>query len=297
MGAIPDAGSGETCYGSTMSAAPAGKRRGLARRTGAPAVWSRARQDVTWPMSLARIVEEFADAIGAATSLDELAGVLAVIAIEIGFRHFALTHHLDIPRAPQPALRLHNYPDAWVDWFDRRRLGPSDPVHRASHMTAVGFPWSRLPRLIQLTARDREILERARQSGLGDGFTVPAHVPGESAGSCSFATGPGEEAPADRLYLAQIVGGLAFEAARRLVTARPRPGGKPQLTERQRECIYWAARGKTDLEIAVILGISHETVILHLKQARARYGVFKRTQLAVHALFDGTLCFGDLLGR
>lgn len=248
-------------------------------------------------MSLARIAEEFADAIAGATSMDELTPILAAIAIDMGFRYFALTHHLDIPRAPQPAVRLHNYPEAWVDYFDKQRLGPSDPVHRASHMTAVGFPWSRLPGLIQLTPRDRDVLERARQIGIGDGFTVPAHVPGESAGSCSFAAAVANDMSADRLYLAQIVGGLAFEAARRLVAARPEPGGKPQLTDRQRECIYWAARGKTDLEIAVILGISHETVILHLKQARARYGVFKRTQLAVHALFDGTLSFVDLLGR
>jgi len=248
-------------------------------------------------MSLAKIAEEFGDAIAGASTLDDLAPILAAIALEMGFRYFALTHHLDIPRAPQPAVRLHNYPDAWVEYFDAQRLGPSDPVHRASHMTAVGFTWSRVPRLIQLTPRDRDVLERARQIGIGDGFTVPAHVPGESAGSCSFATASGEAPRADRLYLAQIAGGLAFEAARRLVVARPEPGDKPHLTDRQRECIYWAARGKTDLEIAVILGISHETVILHLKQARARYGVFKRTQLAVHALFDGTLSFVDLLGR
>jgi DNA-binding CsgD family transcriptional regulator len=248
-------------------------------------------------MSLARIAEEFGEAIHAAASLDELAFVMAAIAIEIGFRYFALTHHLDIPRAPQPAVRIHNYPDAWVDYFDRQRLGPSDPIHRASHMTAVGFSWSRVPRLIQLTPRDRDVLARAQKLGIGNGFTVPAHIPGESAGSCSFAAGPAEEARGDRLYLAQIVGGLAFEAARRLVAARPSPADRPHLTDRQRECVYWAARGKSDGEIAAILGISHETVILHLKQARARYGVFKRTQLAVHALFDGTLSFVDLLDR
>lgn len=253
--------------------------------------------DVTQPMSLARLAEECADAIAGATSLDDLTPVLAAIAIEMGFRYFALTHHLDIPRAPQPAVRLHNYPAAWADYFDAERLGPSDPVHRASHMTGVGFTWSRLPGLIQLTARDREVLARAERSGLGDGFTVPAHIPGESAGSCSFATAAGRQVPADRLYLAQLVGGLAFEGARRLVAARPDPADRPQLTERQRECVYWAARGKSDGEIAEILGISHETVILHLKQARARYGVYKRTQLAVHALFDGTLSFVDLLGR
>jgi LuxR family quorum-sensing system transcriptional regulator CciR len=248
-------------------------------------------------MSLAKLAEEFGDAIAKATRLDELATVLAAVALELGFRYFALTHHLDIPRAPTPAVRLHNYPAGWAEYFDAHRLGPCDPVHRASHMTGIGFPWSRLHRLIQLTARDREILDHAKKSGIGDGFTVPAHIPGESAGSCSFATAAGHETQENRLYVAQLVGGLAFEAARRLVAIRSPLPDRPQLTDRQRECVYWAARGKTDPEIASILGISHETVILHLKQARARYGVYKRTQLAVHALFDGTLSFVDLLGR
>ena len=56
----------------------------------------------------------------------------------------------------------------------------------------------------------------------------------------------------------------------------------------------WAARGKSDWEIAKILGIGHETVIRHLKQARERYGVAKRTLLTVHALFDGTIAFIDV---
>jgi len=266
-------------------------------RCGDPTVWSRARGKVSRAMTLAKLAEECADAIAQAASLDELAGVLAVIALDMGFRYFALTHHLDIPRAPRPAIRLHNYPAAWADYFDAQRLGPSDPVHRASHMTGVGFAWSRLPGLIQLTARDLDVLDRARRSGIGEGFTVPAHIPGEAAGSCSFAMKPGVPLRADRLHLPQLVGGLAFEAARRLMMSRPLPADRPNLTDRQRECLYWAARGKTDGEIAGIIGISHETVILHLKQARARYGVYKRTQLAVHALFDGTLSFVDVLDR
>jgi LuxR family quorum-sensing system transcriptional regulator CciR len=69
----------------------------------------------------------------------------------------------------------------------------------------------------------------------------------------------------------------------------------PGLTDRQRDCLLWAARGKSDWEISRILGISHETVIQHLKQARERYGVGKRTLLAVHALFDGTISFLDIV--
>jgi len=259
--------------------------------------WRLPRDCVTRAMGFTKVVDDFAAAVANASSMDELSCSLAAIALELGFHYFALTHHVDVPRAPKPAIRLHNYPDGWAAYFDAERLGPSDPVHRASHLTAIGFAWSRLPALIELTPRDRDILERARHSGLGEGFTVPAHIPGESAGSCSFATLPGRGIPSERLHLAQLVGGLAFEAARRLVAIRTPAPHRPRLTDRQRDCLYWAARGKTDWEIAGILKLSHETVIQYVKQARDRYGVSKRTQLAVHALFDGTLTFIDLLRR
>jgi LuxR family quorum-sensing system transcriptional regulator CciR len=226
----------------------------------------------------------------------ELAEALNQITLDLGFRFFALTHHTDVRRTSE-AIRLHNYPDAWAEWFDEQQLGPTDPVHRASHLTSVGFAWSRLPHMIPLTARDIDVLTAARAVGIGDGFTVPAHVPGEVHGSCSFATAAGESLPGDRLPLLQLVGAFAFEAARRVSRIREPWTPAPRLTDRQRECVLWAARGKSDWEIAKILGLSHDTVIQHLKQARERYGVAKRTVLAVHALFDGTIAFLDVVRR
>ena len=184
-----------------------------------------------------------------------------------------------------------------MEYFDEQKLGPSDPVHRASHLTSIGFAWSKLPHMIHLTPRDRMVLEQASCNGIGDGFTVPAHVPGESNGSCSFATRTGRAVAAEQLPVAQLVGAFAFEAARRLWRMRAGPPLITQLTDRQRDCVVWAARGKSDWEIGQILGISHETVIQHLKQARERYGVSKRTMLAVSALFDGTISFIDVLKR
>jgi LuxR family quorum-sensing system transcriptional regulator CciR len=100
----------------------------------------------------------------------------------------------------------------------------------------------------------------------------------------------------EHLPLLQLVGAFAFEAARRMRRARFAPA-PVRLTERQRECVMWAACGKSDWEIARILGISQETVIEHLRHARERYGVGKRTLLAIHALFDGTIGFFDVLRR
>jgi LuxR family quorum-sensing system transcriptional regulator CciR len=227
----------------------------------------------------------------------DLVAALDEITRELGFRYFALTSHTDV-RSNSWAIRLHNYPDGWAEWFDAQQLGSTDPVHRASHLTSVGFAWSKLPEMIPLTRRDLQILAAARSTGIGDGFTVPAHVPGEVHGSCSFATEAGNHLPCDHLPLLQLVGAFAFEAARRVRRMRePNAVPAPRLTDRQRECVVWAARGKSDWEIAKILGVSHQTVIQHLKQARERYGVAKRTVLAVHALFDGTIAFLDVLRR
>ena len=240
--------------------------------------------------------EPFFRRIADATSSTELADLLDCTTRELGFRYWALTHHVDIRRQPDKAIRLHNYPGEWVEYYDANRLGLSDPVHRASHVTSLGFAWSRIPDLIALTPRDREILAKGGTNGIGDGFTVPAHVPGESHGSGSFANPAGMSLPMDDFPLAQLVGTFAFEAARRLWGVRPSAPAAP-LTDRQRECLIWVARGKTDWEIARILGLTHHTVVMHLKHARDRFGGGKRTSLVAQALYDTSISFPDIFGR
>ncbi|MFN3946408.1 MAG: LuxR family transcriptional regulator [Allosphingosinicella sp.] len=232
------------------------------------------------------------------SSETELGEALAQVARELGFAYYALTHHVDARIAAGATVRLHNYPDEWVRYYDENSLGVSDPVHRASHVTSVGFLWSEIPGMIALTARDLEILERGREQGIGDGFTIPANVPGEARGSCSFANPARARLSANELPVAQLVGAFAFEAARRLWRSRLLSDvPAPRITDRQRECVLWMMRGKSDWEISRILGIQHDTVVRHLKQARERYGVAKRTTLAIHALFDGLVTFDDIVRR
>lgn len=242
--------------------------------------------------------ESFLRDVSETNNEGELADALGVVTRELGFTYFALTHHVDLRRAIQPAIRLHNYPGDWVEYYDENSLGVSDPVHRASHVTSVGFAWSEIPRMIAMTPKDHQILLSGEGRGIGDGFTVPANVPGESNGSCSFANPAGTPMREEDLPVAQLVGAFAFEAARRLWRVRtPYLHPLPKLTDRQRECILWVARGKSDWEISRILGIEHETVVRHLKQARERYGVGKRTMLTVQALFEGSISFTDVLKR
>ena len=240
-------------------------------------------------------VDEFVRDVRGLDTEEALAAALADVARDLGFRYFALTHHVDVRRS-SAAIRIHNYPDGWAEWFDEQSLGATDPVHRATNVTSVGFAWSQLPNMIALTDKDRRILELARREGIGEGFTVPAHVPGEAHGSCSFACASGDSFSEEHLSLLQLVGSFAFEAARRMHRSRF-SDGPVQLTERQRECVMWAARGKSDWEIARVLGVSEATIGEHLRHAYERYGVGKRTLVTVHALFDGTIGFLDVLRR
>lgn len=278
--------------------------RDLAARPSKGGTWQRR----TWSASRARVihsvtmferVDAFVRNVAAVETEVDLSSLIFDVARELGFSFFALTHHVDTsPQSQSAAIRLHNYPREWEAYFEEKRLGRSDPVHRASQLTTIGFRWVQLPAMIDLTGRDREILGEAARHGIGDGFTVPAHVPGDINGSCSFATEFGRELHVDHLATAQLIGAFSFEAARRLARQRGlAPRGMPHVSDRQRDCLIWVARGKSDFEIATILGISPETVHQYVKQARAAFDVVSRSQLVAEALFDGTISFLDIHGR
>ncbi|OYX94942.1 MAG: LuxR family transcriptional regulator [Novosphingobium sp. 17-62-19] len=234
--------------------------------------------------------------VESAGSRDELSLVMNEVTRALGFQYFALTHHVDLPKAGGTAIRLHNYPDKWADHYDRQSLSLSDPVHRASQVTGFGFQWSSMPRLIPLGRGDQAILEEGRRQGIGDGYTVPVNIPGEACGSCTFVNPRGEAMPLEFLPPAQVLGAKAFEVARGIWFPQMSLERRQRhiLTERQRDCVLWVARGKSDWEISRILGISEETVAQHIRMACDRYGVNKRVALAFCAVADRTITIHDV---
>lgn len=237
------------------------------------------------------LTEELAHEISAARQQEQLFEALARAADRMGFDHFALA--FDRRGGEAASLLVHNYPDVWAKLYVGLDLSTTDPIRRAAERSITGFEWRNVDRFIPLSRGDRQLLSVARESGVGDGFTVPRHLPGEATGSCSFAVGPRVDMPCHMLNVAEIIGAIAIARARDLMgTAEPRP--RSVLTERQRECVLWSARGKTAGEIADILGISQETVVRHLKMARDRYAVHCRSMLILCALFDGLIGFSDV---
>lgn len=243
-------------------------------------------------MAWRRLVDRFGEAALACTGLDALRALLDDVSRELGFSYFALLHHRSLRGRAKPGLRLDNYPPEWVAEHIGSLDAAIDPVHLASRRTNAGFCWCELGSLITLHARHQAILERSRHYGLGDGFTVPANVPAEPSGSCSFAVGAGRELPVQRLMCTELIGAHALRAARRL-WASGHPSIRPHLSRRELECLRLIAIGKSDWEIARILGIGTETVRQYVKRARAAYGVSSRIQLVVMGLRDDWLSLED----
>lgn len=255
-------------------------------------------------MSQLADVQKFIDLSRQVSGAGDLDVLMQSISSEMGFDHFALIHHVDLTPFSQSLhhmaggdlIALSNYPESWIEQYIADDIVSNDPVLLASQRTNVGFRWDEISKLVQVTSAHKEITERTRRAGIMNGFTVPAHVPGEANGSCNFAIGPHKELPAENLAMAQLVGSFAFQAARSLVIATQAPVvNAVRLTDHQLECVALVARGKSDWEIGRILGITEETVKRHIKDARERYDVPKRVQVVVRAAFDGQLPLSDIV--
>ncbi|HEY0630115.1 MAG TPA: LuxR family transcriptional regulator [Sphingomicrobium sp.] len=241
-----------------------------------------------------RLTDQFEEQAFRCATPEALRVLLGDVANELGFHYFALLHHRCLGSGAGHSIRLDNYPEGWAEELVGRHDAAVDPVHLASLRTNAGFGWDQLGELLSLGPAQRRILERSRHHGLGQGFTIPANVPGEPSGSCSFAVRRGEAVPLHRLQSAELIGVHAFSAARRIY-GFARIGAVPPLSRRERQCLRLVAAGKTDWEIAQILGIGLETARQYVKRARSAYDVVSRAQLVACGLRDALVSFDEAI--
>lgn len=244
------------------------------------------------------VVQEFVSTSKRAETMSELRDLIDISSKELGFDYYAIVHHIRFGHPSRDKIRLSNYPLEWLAVL-RENESFHDPVLKAAERASTGFLWSRVEEVLPLTESQRNHMKRAVRFGLAEGFTVPNHVPGETFGSCHFAVRRHSSLPMQSVPAAQALGCFAFEAARRTLRkneensetyVRPAP-----LTERQRDCVLFAARGKSDSVIAQLLNIRPSTVNEHIEAAKRRYSVATRTQLIVRALFRSEISFAEVI--
>ncbi|NJR12997.1 MAG: LuxR family transcriptional regulator [Phyllobacteriaceae bacterium] len=117
------------------------------------------------------------------------------------------------------------------------------------------------------------------------GLSVPFHnaLGGQAVVTfCDAALKPG--APDDAILLAGAQA-LAFS----VMEADTSPHSATELSVRERDCLQWAAAGKTALDTALILQLSPHTVSQYLATAMVKLGAVNRVQAVAKAIRLGLL--------
>lgn len=184
---------------------------------------------------------------------------------------------------------VSNYPEEWFKIYFQEDMQKNDPVVRYCFENTAPIRWSKLVLMQEyVTPIGEQIMAAAQGFGLLDGLSVPIKAPSGEIALLSLATCV-EARLDDRinqaLMLALPFSNFLFENYMRFQCDRA--DRYLPLTEREKECLFWACEGKTAWEMSKIIDVSERTVIFHLTSATKKLGASNRQHAVAKAIMYG----------
>lgn len=231
----------------------------------------------------------FRDFIDALETAHDEAGFKSAadrLAARLGYRWFAYLGF------SEPALEvLSSYPSSWAQQYIEQRYEAIDPIVQTARSSQRSFQWDRRTLRLASTSQRRFFAEAAK-FGIHCGATVP--IRGGFGRFAAFTVAGNKDAslehrPREVMDMLQLAG-LYYHAHvyAKLQLGLTRLADVP-LTQRERQCLFWAARGKKTPETAQILGISPRTVAFHLENARSKLDASTVAQAVIQAAHRGLI--------
>lgn len=186
-----------------------------------------------------------------------------------------------------PLMMLNGWPAGWTEHYTKNNLVQDDPVVAHCFRATKPFEWTEAPYDPLRQPKAREVMERAIDFRMNQGFCVPIHT---SEGFQAVVTVAGErvEIVGHVKRALHLMALYAHAKAVELCTPKALPVAR-LLSKREREVLQWTAAGKTSWEISRILGISEQTVVAHIKAAAAKLDTPNRVATVVQALRRGEI--------
>jgi len=217
----------------------------------------------------------------------ELLGAVQTFCNGLGVENFKFTSSLFNTSNTTPDVRiLSSQPQQWREHYQQSNYFEHDI--RVSHSRYKNTPLIWLDTL-ELDDTNKQMFNEASDFGIVSGITFPYHGIGSEFG---FITGTVSE-QFERSSLNSIVtqhslyllGAALFDQHYQ----HKDNFVKNPLTMRERECLRWAAEGKTAWEMSVILRISERTACFHLDNAKKKLNSVTRTGAVSKALLHSLL--------
>jgi DNA-binding CsgD family transcriptional regulator len=236
---------------------------------------------------------DFHDALrrfGEARTVDEITAMCAERCSELGFDAFIYALRIPTAFSESRLAFLNGYPDGWVDHYMAGAYYEHDPVIAHCSRSLVPVEWRQVTE--RAPAPARRVMDEATEFGLRAGVSMPIHSPYGELGILSFALDAPDararETCAHAMPYVQMLAGYLHESVRRVFELND-PVGRPQLTARERECLRWAADGKTSWEIGQLLNMAERTVNFHLNNAMIKLDVCNRQHAVAKAVMNGAI--------
>jgi DNA-binding CsgD family transcriptional regulator len=219
----------------------------------------------------------------------ELAAPLGEVANCMGFHSFL--YAWDRIAIPGVGLRempgyVTNFPKTWMERYKKRAY------YRYDHMLQlclVGFMpviWGESGQT-PISRREKRIIQEAATHGLISGISIPVHGPRGQFGLFCLASDQnqdGNKKNYDTIFASVMR--LHTPLLERL-TKSSEFGTGCRLKPVEKECLLWAARGKTSTEIVDIIGVTERVVYYHMGNAVQKLGAVNRTQAVAIAVSLG----------
>jgi DNA-binding CsgD family transcriptional regulator len=225
-------------------------------------------------------------------TIEQLHSATRKIVASIGYEHFIYGVQVNTSLTRPYQFVFSGYPDQWRDRYVEAGYQDIDPTvtHCIKQRRVVPVIWDK--RFFGSTKLSAQMMGEASECGLGSGVTLSIQGGHGEAAMLSLA-GPGTPEGVRRdamgtLGSAQLLACYLHEAIQRVVLSKQAlPLQQPTLTGREKECLLWAAEGKTTWEIANILKLADRTVVFHLQNASRKMGVSTRQHAVARALSLG----------
>ncbi len=229
------------------------------------------------------------DAFGFIDALEDLPTVGDVAnAFEHALARYDIQHFIAaaVSAKGQPfedAVIASRWPAEFFMLYIENDCGRFDPLLRRSMQSQMPFEWQTDSYPPDGDPRAAELLRRAAEFGLKQGYVVPIHGPKGYEGCVAMAAAALELS----VHAKSAVHLMALYAFDRMRTLRGKlPDKKLLLTAREREVLSWVAAGKSAAQISQALKISKRTVDEHSQTAARKLGAANRTQAVAIAMRD-----------
>lgn len=178
-------------------------------------------------------------------------------------------------------LYVSDWPDELKAQRENQMAILNDPIALCALRSKRPFSWEAARK--HASRLGRKIIDRVHDFGITDGMMFPMHALDSVSGGVSIGGSQKLQLSPTQVYELEIVCQTAYYHLESMLG--PFPYQKvAELTGRETECVQFAAAGKSNWEIARILGIQEDTVKKTLGRASTKLGAVNRAHMVATAI-------------